>query len=167
MNFTSERMALMGEIISFFVPGIPRPGGSKRALPIYCGKKGTPQRKWTGKTVVVDSSGDKGKNWRTDIQAEATKHRPAELITGPVHVTMTFFFSHPKSHYRSGKNSALLKESVPLYHIVKPDALKLGRATEDALTGIIWRDDSQIVTEHLQKAYRKSFSGVMISVTEL
>jgi Holliday junction resolvase RusA-like endonuclease len=36
---------------------------------------------------------------------------------------------------------------------VKPDVLKLARAVEDALTGILYRDDAQIVTEVLRKRY--------------
>jgi predicted short-subunit dehydrogenase-like oxidoreductase (DUF2520 family) len=31
--------------------------------------------------------------------------------------------------------------------------LKLARGVEDALTGIVWRDDAQIVVEHLEKRY--------------
>lgn len=32
-----------------------------------------------------------------------------------------------------------------------PDVLKLARGVEDALTGIVWRDDAQIVNESLSK----------------
>jgi hypothetical protein len=31
--------------------------------------------------------------------------------------------------------------------------LKLARAAEDALTGVLWLDDSQIVDERISKAY--------------
>jgi Holliday junction resolvase RusA-like endonuclease len=37
--------------------------------------------------------------------------------------------------------------------VTRPDVLKLARAAEDALTGIVWRDDSQIVHETLAKVY--------------
>lgn len=33
----------------------------------------------------------------------------------------------------------------------RPDVLKLARCAEDSLTGIVWRDDAQIVEEHLFK----------------
>jgi Holliday junction resolvase RusA-like endonuclease len=34
-----------------------------------------------------------------------------------------------------------------------PDVLKLCRATEDALNGVVWRDDSRNVCMHIEKVY--------------
>jgi hypothetical protein len=36
---------------------------------------------------------------------------------------------------------------------MRPDVLKLARAIEDAITGVIWVDDSQIIDEHLYKRW--------------
>ncbi len=128
----------------FTVLGQPKPAGSKRA---FVNPK-------TGKAIVVDSSGAKGKDWRTlvrDAGAEAMDGRtPLSL---PLQVTMVFFQPRPKSHYGTGKNAAILKPGAPPRPTTRPDALKLARAVEDALTGIIWRDDSEIVDERLVKLY--------------
>jgi Holliday junction resolvase RusA-like endonuclease len=44
--------------------------------------------------------------------------------------------------------------------------LKLARAVEDALTGVVWRDDAEIVAEGLAKLYGTP-ERVEISITEV
>ena len=46
-----------------------------------------------------------------------------------------------------------MKGSAPFYHTTKPDALKLARSTEDALTGIVWADDAQTAVLEISKRY--------------
>ena len=36
---------------------------------------------------------------------------------------------------------------------MRPDATKLVRAVEDALTGLVWRDDAQVVIQTVRKRY--------------
>ena len=55
----------------------------------------------------------------------------------------------PKGHF--GKRGLL--PSAPIAPIVKPDLLKLARAVEDALSGLVYKDDAQIVREILDKHY--------------
>jgi Holliday junction resolvase RusA-like endonuclease len=59
-----------------------------------------------------------------------------------------------------------LRENAPRFHSNRPDALKLGRAVEDALTGILYADDSRIAVERLSKIYSQS-PGVSIALCEL
>ena len=40
-----------------------------------------------------------------------------------------------------------------MYPITKPDATKMLRAVEDAMTGIAWLDDAQIVRQVVTKRY--------------
>ena len=49
--------------------------------------------------------------------------------------------------------AANLKPSAPAHHIKTPDLIKLARAVEDAMKGIIYQDDSQVCREHLSKVY--------------
>ena len=65
---------------------------------------------------------------------------------------MVFRLLRPKGHYR-GEIVRELRVSAPVYHIIRPDALKLGRAVEDALSGIVYQDDAQIIDEHIRKIY--------------
>lgn len=127
-------------ICSFFISGHPMPAGSKK----YIG-----QNKKTGRALVVDQSGAKGKKWREICQLTGKKNYQGELITAPILLKTRIHLSRPQGHY--GKRG--IKPSSPIWPTVKPDLLKLMRSIEDALTGIIWKDDSQIVREEITKRY--------------
>lgn len=143
--------------VAFFVPGLPQTAGSKRGFPI---KKGGV---FTGRVVVVDNN-PKAKYWKAKVAqyAEAAVN-DSPLLTGPVKVHFEFRMPRLKGHYRSNGE---LKANAPGRPIVRPDALKLARAVEDSLTGIVWRDDSQIVIEVLEKCYAE-MPGVLINVEAL
>lgn len=137
-------------IIQFFVPGIPRPGGSKV------------RTKWG-----VREAGKHTANWRSVVSDYAMKAMEGrDLFTGPVSVSMEFIFLHPKNHYRTGKFSHLLKDNAPYWKTTMPDTTKLVRSTEDALKSIVWCDDSQVVIQYNEKHFSKEKSGVIIIVKE-
>ncbi len=129
-------------MINFFVPGTPAPGGSKRPI----------KHKHTGKVVVIDDA--KGnKAWRDRVAAFAFEHYTSEPLKGPLSLRLMFIVTRPKGHYRTGRNSHALRDSAPKWPTVKPDVTKLVRALEDALKGITWEDDSQVVTQWATKVY--------------
>lgn len=138
--------------LDFWVPGRPQTAGSKTAIP----GKGR-----GGRPLIVDS-GDRGakRAWRADLRAAAEEdifgladggHEWPSLA--PLVVVFTFVRARPKSHFGTGKNERLLKLTAPMWPTSRPDALKLARAAEDALTGIVWADDAQIVDERLEKVW--------------
>lgn len=147
--------------IFFTVSGLPKPAGSKRGFAI---KKGGA---YTGKVAVIDAC--KGsRDWKHDVkQAALTYIKGADFapLTCPIEVDFVFIMPRPKCHYGTGKNESNLKSSAPFFPAGKPDVLKLSRGVEDALTGIIWKDDSQIVTEKLTKRYG-AMPGVAIKISE-
>lgn len=61
---------------------------------------------------------------------------------------------------------AFFRDCLTVIHTVKPDATKLWRSTEDALTGIAWRDDAQISVQVVEKRYG-SQSGALIQISSL
>lgn len=124
--------------IEFFVEGIPKPGGSKTS--IYSKK--------LGRVLTFDAC-KKNPEWRTAVELFARESYKGQPLTGPLRLTVTFVVQRPKSH--SGKNGLLPK--APAFPITRPDATKLLRSTEDALTGILWIDDAQIVEQHVTKTY--------------
>lgn len=154
--------------IRFEVRGLPAPGGSKSAFVPTNKKTGEPYRGPGGRIIVnvVDSGGERTKNWRQDVAAaalQAMRAADSAPLTGPIAVELVFHMPRPKSHFRS--NGIALKPSAPLYHVTRPDVLKLARSTEDACTGICWRDDAQIVKETLEKAFSDQ-SGAWITIRE-
>ena len=66
--------------------------------------------------------------------------RDQKPIEGPAVVWIDFYFKKPKS----SKNK---------HHVVKPDNDNLQKSVFDALNGICWNDDSQIVEIHSRKLY--------------
>ena len=132
--------------ISFFVEGLPRPAGSKRAFAI---KKGGV---FTGRVAVADDN-PKSKDWKCDVRNQARLAYPGAPVDGPLKLLLVFTLPRPKNHFRSGKNANALRESAPMFPATRPDTTKLIRAVEDALTGILWKDDAQITAQVALKRY--------------
>ena len=61
-------------------------------------------------------------------------------------LTAHFLMPRPKSHYRTGRFSHVLKESAPREHTQKPDGDKLARALGDALTRAGFITDDAVIT---------------------
>lgn len=135
-------------MIQFFVYGIPKPKGSKNAfvLPPQPGKK--------ARAVVVDQSSENLKRWASSVAWEAQRVRPSRLLQGPLKVHLAFRLPPPKS----------LPKRALSFAIKKPDLDKICRTIWDAMTGVIYEDDSQIVHCEMTKIYAES-PGVTVSVT--
>lgn len=129
-------------IVSFTVPGKAEPAGSKRAF----------VNKHTGRASVTDANA-KAKPWQAVVRSFASDAYSGDLLSGPLRLSLVFYVPRPDGHFGTGRNAGRLKQSARLHPTIKPDVLKLARAVEDALTGIVWRDDCQIVDEYLAKRY--------------
>lgn len=146
----------MSESVRFFVPGIPRPGGSKKGFIVK------------GHVVLADAGGEKNKNWRACVSLAARQAWLGKLpLTGPLHLRIQFHMPRPKYHFRSGKYAGTLKPNAPYWHVIDPDTTKIIRSTEDAMTGIIWVDDCQVCNQSIVKTYAADSAGADIEVTTL
>lgn len=129
-------------MLRFTVFGTAKASGSKRAFKL----------KNSSRIVVTDAN--KGaKPWKNLVAQEAGRHvNGAGLLRTPLDVHFAFYVARPKGHFTSkGALSAEgRRKSVPTK---KPDVLKLARAVEDALTGVVYYDDAQIVTERIEKRW--------------
>ena len=144
--------------IEFFVPGICRTAGSKSAF----------KNKVTGK-VNLTHAGKYSKGWMDSVKWFAMKKTGRMILwEGPIILRLVFRRTRPKSHYRTGRNAGIIKPSAPAYPTSKPDLTKLTRAIEDALTGIVWKDDAQVVRQETGKVYCKPEEkpGVCIIIKE-
>lgn len=131
-------------MISFTVYGQAEPAGSKRAFVV------------AGKARVTDAN-RKSAPWKQEVASKGAEAMATwnsnlrmPMLEGALEVWFTIYVPRPQGHF--GKRGNLLPSARP-YPTVKPDLLKLARGLEDALTGICWRDDSQIIVEHLLKRY--------------
>lgn len=124
--------------LSFTVYGQAQPAGSKTAGVTKGGK------------VFVRDSARHGAPWRRHVaRAAAEAMNGTGLLDGALSLTVRFWVPRPKGHF----GARGLKPSAPDYPTKRPDVTKLLRAVEDACTGIIWRDDAQIVAQHAIKCY--------------
>ena len=125
----------------FFVAGLPATAGSKKAFPI---------RRKDGKlgvSVVADCK--RSKPWMSRIAEAAGPHFTAPVAAGrPISLSMMFILPRPKYHFGTKGN---LLPSAPMYPAVRPDCSKLVRCAEDALKGVAWHDDSQVVRLQVEK----------------
>jgi Holliday junction resolvase RusA-like endonuclease len=131
--------------LRFTVIGVPIPQGSMKSFVV--------RRKRDGK-MIATTTGDNPltKGWRQVIAETAARElRQAQYrglyFTGAVEFDVTFWLPRPLK-YLSGKYAGA---AVP--HLTRPDVSKLLRAAEDALSQIVWGDDSQITDLHGRKRY--------------
>lgn len=107
--------------LAFFVQGVPAPQGSKNAYR-------------RGKKIVLVESSKKVKPWR-DTVSQVARFACKQPLDGAV--TVAVHFVMPRTKAMGDKPAPLMCE--------RPDLDKLLRAINDALTGIAYVDDSQIV----------------------
>lgn len=152
--------------LQFIVYGEPKPQGSKKVVPII--KNGKPVMKNGHPLTRAVNDNPKLAQWRQEIAQVAReafvkvtgKIEPA-LLDGPLYLAVTFRRPRPKGHYGTGRNAGKLKPSAPRFPTTRPDTVKLVRAVEDALTGVVWKDDSQIVHHLLFKEWGACFKVVV------
>ena len=146
--------------IEFFVPGTPVSQGSMKSF----------VPKGARFPVVVHSKNSELQSWRGIVAHTAinqmTRMSAKMIISGAIKIKMVFVLRRPKSHYGTGKNSRTLKPLAPMWHDHKPDLDKLQRSILDALTGVVWTDDSQVSQIDAVKMYGVE-TGVLINIIEL
>lgn len=124
--------------VAFTVHGVAAPAGSK-TLGYSTG----------GKAFVREAS-KRSAPWRRLVSREAGLAMEGQpLLDGPLGLRVRVYVVRPKSHY----GARGLRPSAPTAPITRPDLTKYLRGIEDALKGIVWRDDSQVVWQEAQKVY--------------
>lgn len=140
--------------VSFTVVGVAAPAGSKRAL----------RNPHTGRVQVVDAS-RRAPEWKALVAAAAAQAMcGAEPLRGPLHLRVVVHAARPASHR---DRHGTVRRGAPQHPAVRPDITKLVRAVEDAMTGIVYVDDAQIVEQHAAKRYTLAAPMVQITVSEL
>ena len=130
-------------ILDVQVYGIPQAQGRPRARRLKGGRIG-----------MYDPATSKA--WKEAIKQQVLlMARPKELYDGPVYMDCTFIRLKPKSLPKRAKHPSQ-----------KPDLSNYIKGLEDALVGIVLRDDSQIVELFARKMYGDP-PGVKVKVGKL
>ncbi len=127
-------------MIEFEVFGVPIPKGSTKAFM-------RPGMKFP----IVTADNDKTKPWAQMVKLVAQQMRPKEIWDGPVALQIRFQMPRPKS----------LPKTRFSFHLKKPDLDKLLRNIKDALKGVLYLDDAQVVATDVVKLYAQSPSVII------
>lgn len=127
--------------LSVWVPGQPAAQGSKRHV---------------GRGVLIEQSKAVGP-WRERVALTAHQQHHGPPLQGPIAVRLGFVMHRPTS---------TPKRSTPPA-VKRPDLDKLIRAVFDALTGVVWLDDSQAVEVAASKRIAEvgESPGVLIEIS--
>lgn len=121
--------------IAFSVPGKPAPQGSKKHV---------------GRGILVESSKELGP-WRERVALAAREARAAHPIWAGEALTVRLGFVMPRP-------TSTAKRSTPPA-VKRPDVDKLARAILDALTHVLFEDDSAVVDLHAEKRLAEPGEG--------
>jgi Holliday junction resolvase RusA-like endonuclease len=130
--------------------GVPAPQGSLRAML-------SPQ----GNAVAIPSTASGYLRYRADLRTDAlTAMRDGDqaLMRWAVSMRVTFVLPRPNSHFwpinkRHPGPERELRHGVPVFPIGMPDLDKLLRSVFDALTGVVYVDDAQVIGLEVRKHY--------------
>jgi Holliday junction resolvase RusA-like endonuclease len=139
------------------VRGIPQAQGSVRAFV-------------AGGRAHVATEGNRTNSplgaWRTAIATEARREYGSEPAPrGPVKLFAWLTWPRPLAHYRAGKPERGLRADAPLAKPSRPDVDKAARAILDALAGIAYVDDAQVVELTVRKLWGDS-PGAVIAISD-
>lgn len=92
----------------------------------------------------------KSRDYKDYVRLAAREYAPAALLEGALGIAITAYRSTPKSFSKKKAAEAERGEILP---VTKPDADNYLKGVKDALKGIIWKDDSQVVDAFVRKRY--------------
>ena len=148
------------KVLEFEVTGTAIPQGSVAYHPVL-GPDGEPLMRGGRPVLRSHHQSKKLKPWRARVAANARlAMRGRRPFTGAIALAVTVCRRRPKEHYDS---RGRIKETAPEYPITRPDTLKQARGVEDAMTRIVWLDDSQVVEHYVLKMFART-PKVFISV---
>lgn len=118
------------------------------------------------KAFVMHYQPKRNTDYKQNVKALIYNQLPDtfNLMTGKLEVEYGFIFSPLKSF--SKKILAILESGKLLFKDTKPDMDNLQKGTTDAMTSLVFKDDSQIVKLSAFKAYGKQ-AMVTIKIKEI
>lgn len=98
---------------------------------------------------------------------DSSDYLPVPPLSGPLEVSLLFYFSRPKMHYRTGKLSGVLKTTAPIFHNGAKDIDNLVKFVLDSLNAKAYLDDRQVVSLHSYKFYTNLTPRVVVMIKSL
>jgi Holliday junction resolvase RusA-like endonuclease len=129
---------------------------------------GEPMGKQRARTVkrgnfIGTYTPEKTVNYETLVK-ELYAVKKGQYFEGPVMVVLTAFYSIPKSTSKSKLSQMATGDIRP---VKKPDCDNVLKIVCDALNGIAYKDDSQIVSAQVDKFYTEKEPRVFLEIMEV
>lgn len=106
---------------------------------------------------------DYKKNVRTQILAQLP--RGFQLTSNTLNVQVDFMFKKVTALRK--KQCEFIDGGGIFFRNNRPDIDNLSKALFDCLTGIVWKDDSQVCDYHARKYYAKDEGKILIAIEEI
>lgn len=138
------------------VPAVAEPAVPTLTEPLTFSLAGHPQGKGRARAFrrggfIGHYTPEATRSYEGMIREVATQEMAGRAPTGePVRITLTAFFDVPRSFSKIKAARALGKDIVPAK---RPDLDNIAKAFLDAMNGVVFRDDCQIVRCDLAKVY--------------
>lgn len=135
--------------VTFSVFGVCQPKGSTRA---FVRKIGGHMR------AIVTTDNPSLKSWESVVRFEAQRVVRADprLFEGAVKVSVVFHLPRPAS----------VSAKKRPYPITRPDLDKACRGCLDPLTGVLFRDDAQVVKLEAEKVYTDGPAKAVLTISD-
>lgn len=92
----------------------------------------------------------KSRDYKQYVRLVAVEHKPPKPLEGEIELVIDVYRPIPKSMSKRKRQLALKGKIRPT---TKPDIDNYVKAIKDALSGIIWKDDKQVVSLTVRKWY--------------
>ena len=102
-------------------------------------------------------------NWVRDCYFRSISSIDNKPTDKPLKVSITMYVEIPQSKSKKQKEKMLTGEIKP---IVKPDVDNVAKSILDALNGIVYLDDKQIIELDIEKLYEKT-SWTKVKIVEI
>ena len=114
---------------------------------------GVPKQQQRHRTAKWGGTYDPSKKDKKILLSKVLEYAPTKPLEGALRMILVFYMPRPKSHFRTGKYSHLLKDGSPINHIKTPDSDNLAKLVMDSLDKKFYKNDSQICQLKIEKLY--------------
>lgn len=104
-----------------------------------------------GKHFAQAYTDKKTANAENSFLAQALPHKPAAPFAGPLRVWINAYYPIPASYSKAKRADAMAGRIYPMNR--RDDADNVAKLCLDALNGVFWQDDTQVVSLYVQKRY--------------
>ena len=138
----------------FTIPG--KPQGKARARTFYNPGRGRSQSITPEKTVLYENL------IKNCYEAASSTER--WFNKEPLRMCIKAYFDIPKSVSKKQREEMISAERTPTK---KPDADNIAKVICDALNGVAYKDDTQVVSLYIEKTYTDKEARIEVNICEL